>query len=156
MQNAFNIICGDDMAEVAVYFHSAVDSTIQKNFDGMCRNSIYIVKILGSKGPMNMGMLAECMHTSKEQVSRSIKSLVEQGLVHREKNQENMRQVIVQLTPEGQAFLKKSNESITEEMARLIDKLSEDQQSQMVESLHTLADLIKAMNKAHSDAEADK
>jgi DNA-binding MarR family transcriptional regulator len=62
-----------------------------------------IVAQLGERAPRSLIDLADGMGLDKAQISRSVSSLVRQGLVTRKTNPANSREVLIALTPRGSA-----------------------------------------------------
>jgi DNA-binding MarR family transcriptional regulator len=60
-----------------------------------------IVTQLGERASRNLIDLATSMGLDKAQISRSVSSLVKQGLVSREVNPRNNREILLSLTPRG-------------------------------------------------------
>ena len=63
-----------------------------------------MVTRIGTSGPMSLNMLADQIGIGKSQSSRVVSNLVERGLVHRERNPANPREVELTLSPDGQAM----------------------------------------------------
>jgi len=62
-----------------------------------------IVGQLGERAPRSLIDLADGMGLDKAQISRGVSSLVRQGLVTRKTNPHNSREVLIALTPRGNA-----------------------------------------------------
>ena len=69
-----------------------------------------IVAQLGERAPRSLIDLADAMGLDKAQISRSVSSLVRQGLVTRKTNPGNSREVLIALTARGNA----ANQTILE------------------------------------------
>jgi DNA-binding MarR family transcriptional regulator len=62
-----------------------------------------VVAALGERSPRNLVDLAAGMGLDKGQISRSVSSLVRQGLATRGPNPRNSREILIALTPRGRA-----------------------------------------------------
>ena len=62
-----------------------------------------IVAQLGERAPRNLNDLAASMGLDKAQISRSVSSLVKQGLVTRKPNPRSNREILLALSPKGNA-----------------------------------------------------
>jgi DNA-binding MarR family transcriptional regulator len=76
--------------------------------------------------PCNLSELAVQQAVSLPTMSNSISVLVERGWVNRVPSQDDRRQVLLELTPEGRAVLVKMRSEAEARVAELLDDLSPD------------------------------
>jgi MarR family 2-MHQ and catechol resistance regulon transcriptional repressor len=67
-----------------------------------------ILHSLGLGGPKNMGKLAKSVVMNAPDLTRRAKQLEDRGLVVRERSKESQREVVIALTPEGEAMFGRS------------------------------------------------
>jgi DNA-binding MarR family transcriptional regulator len=67
-----------------------------------------IVHSLGLRGPVTMGALARATVIGAPDMTRRAKQLEERGLVSRERSASSQREVVIALTPAGQALFARS------------------------------------------------
>lgn len=100
---------------------------------GLTYPQYLVLLLLWEQGEQTVGGLAERMLLDSSTLTPLLKRLESLGLVHRQRNPNNERQLIVSLTPEGralqekagaipEAILKASNRSLTE-LLRLRDEM---------------------------------
>ena len=102
-----------------------------------------IVGQLGERAPRSLIDLADAMGLDKAQISRGVSSLVRQGLVTRNTNPRNSREVLIALTPRGRA----ANAIILEAGGRANETLLADLSPRERRELAALLDLFT--HRAH-------
>lgn len=88
------------------------------------RHQFYALLALGSKGEMTMGQVAESIAASREQATRVIAPLVEEGYAERFYDETNRKLVFVRLTPKGKAFIQKEKKYVKEQLKQRFGQLS--------------------------------
>lgn len=71
------------------------------------KTQFYILITLSAQDPLTMTQIAEYIGASKEQATRALAPLADEGLVRREVSQKNRTRVYVSLTPEGRALIRR-------------------------------------------------
>jgi DNA-binding MarR family transcriptional regulator len=99
----------------------------ERNFSGhtMSPAHLRLLTILASH-PCNLSELAVRHAVSLPTMSNSISVLVERGWVNRVPSQDDRRQVLLELTPEGRAVLVKMRSEAEARVVELLDDLSPD------------------------------
>ena len=72
-------------------------------------------------------------------VSRTIGTLIQKGLVIKQVSSEDKRAYILKLTQQGQEVLEQLNQASNQQMLKLIDHLSPEQQSKVVDSMDAIS-----------------
>jgi DNA-binding MarR family transcriptional regulator len=67
-----------------------------------------MIHALGLQGEMRMGELAERVVVGASRITRNAKKLEERGLVARQRSTRSEREVLISLTPEGEALFQQS------------------------------------------------
>ena len=73
---------------------------------------------------MTMGQVAESIAASREQATRVIAPLVEEGYAERFYDETNRKLVFVRLTPKGKAFIRKEKKYVKEQLKQRFGQLS--------------------------------
>jgi DNA-binding MarR family transcriptional regulator len=97
-----------------------------------------LLLILQSFGPLRMSDIASRLMVTLPTATIEVNSLVRKNLVQRESTSEDRRVVIVALSPEGQALIKKLWGSGQTVIERLLEGLSSDQ-------IHKTAELVSLL-----------
>ena len=95
-----------------------------------------VILRIGTSEPLSLDELAEHVAISKSQTSRTVKKLVENGLVLSKKDQVDKRGIEIRLTKKGRAIEGKMKEAA---FARHL-QLSEEFDSDQLESLSQMLD----------------
>lgn len=72
---------------------------------GLTKTQIIIMLSLSHFGSLRMSQIADFISSSKEQATRAVAPLVEEGYVFRSNDPENRTYIEIQLTAEGKAFM---------------------------------------------------
>lgn len=99
-----------------------------------------LLKILGHESRA-LGELAARHGVTPSTMSRSVDVLVRQGLVSRESDPADRRQVILRLTDLGRAAHTRHTQQIEDGLTRLIEELSDEDQAKLFDGLTVLNEL---------------
>ncbi|MEV7660495.1 MarR family transcriptional regulator [Paenarthrobacter sp. NPDC089316] len=98
------------------------------------------------EAPLTPGRLASLTMIGSAAMTNRVDRLVNRGLIHRETNPENRRQLLVSLTPEGRALVDDVVEHHVENQQKMLEGLSRTEQTQ-------LANLLRKFLLANNDGE---
>lgn len=98
---------------------------------------------LASHGRLGLLELADNLLLDKSNTSRTVKKLVEMGLITSEKMEEDSRQKRFSLTPEGEQALAKTVNLADDQVISALDLLSRQQQSVVVEGLQVYGEALR-------------
>ena len=96
--------------------------------------------LLGSHGDMNVGALGDALDVHQSTATRLCDRLVDKGLVARRASAESRREVLVALTPDGRALLRKVNTRLAREIETIVGRLSAAQRELLVDALSVFAE----------------
>jgi len=101
-----------------------------------------------SQGDASVSTLANCMHVSRPNVSRSVDDLVNNGLVNRKRDLEDRRNIQLSLTEKGKKMIKNLHKKYGGILADQFSILSD-------EELRVLSSALESMKKVidHSTKE---
>lgn len=100
--------------------------------------------------PINSGALAKYLSLPPQNVGRNIMDLENQGLVTRETDPENRRQIILRLSEDGRSFIASHREQSHERLDSSLSVLDEDERVLLVDVSRVAANLLrKAIGTPH-------
>ena len=91
---------------------------------------------------MTMSELAEKVCVSRELASRAVAPLVDRDLIERSHNQQNRRQINMNLTCHGKEYLSQIQQGYTCCMLSHLDRLSDEELEQFMTSLNTIEGIL--------------
>jgi DNA-binding MarR family transcriptional regulator len=95
-----------------------------------------------SEGPAYAAQLARTLLVTPPTMTRTLDALVERGLVERQPEPANRRQIALVITPEGQALVDRYEAVIAAHLHTLVAPLSGDQQERLLLALQDLGALL--------------
>ncbi len=101
---------------------------------------------IADRGECSLGDLGRELEIAMSSASQMVDRLVGQGLVHRQQDEENRRQVIIRLTPQGEELIAELRRGILERFEKILNRLSERDQEVLVESFEAIARIMKKIN----------
>ena len=107
------------------------------------RHQFYALLALGSRGDMTMGQVAESIAASREQATRVIAPLVEEGYAERFYDEANRKLVFVRLTPKGKALIRKEKKYVREQLEQRFGHLSSEELERFLECVSEIKTILK-------------
>jgi DNA-binding MarR family transcriptional regulator len=105
-----------------------------------------------TEGPAFAAQLARVLLVTPPTMTRTLDALVERGLVERQPDPTNRRQVVLQLTPEGRALVERYEAIINAHLHTLIAPLPADRQERLLLALQDLGALLNEDPGMEEDA----
>jgi DNA-binding MarR family transcriptional regulator len=96
--------------------------------------------LLAARGSMNVGGLADVLDVHQSTATRLCDRLVARGLVDRGHSPENRREVVLSLTPDGQALIRSVTAKRRAELDRIMDRLTVKQRASVNDAFKLFAD----------------
>lgn len=103
-------------------------------------------------GPAYAAQLARALLVTPPTMTRTLDALVERGLVERQPDPANRRQIALQITPEGQALVDRYEAVITAHLHTLVAPLPPDRQERLLLALQDLGALLNEDPGMEGDA----
>lgn len=97
---------------------------------------------IADRGECSLGDLARELGVAMSSASQMVDRLVGEGLVERNPDEANRRQVIIRLTDNGEALISRLRQGIIDGYRRVLAKMSEEEQEELVGSFETIARLL--------------
>ncbi len=126
------------MSRLRTLVHDGVDLTY---------NQYKTLLTVANQGQCTLRELGEELDVAMSSASQMVDRLVVQGLLRREQDSENRRQVHIGLTPEGESLIAELQATILGGYQRLLSDLSDDEQEDLVRSFETIARLLKKVTE---------
>ena len=123
--------------------------------DSLHMGQIHVMASLSSR-PSSLHELAATHHVTPSTMSRAVDVLVQRGWVNRADDPSDRRQIILELTSEGQVACTAFRELAQEAMARILDELSAEERGRLYRGLEVLDALPPQKGAGASAAGADK
>ncbi len=95
--------------------------------------------VLGSHGEMNLNSLAQILQVNASSALRMIDRLLVSGLVTRQENPENRREVLLDLTPAGTSIVKAVTGRRRREISRIVAKMTDRDRRGLLAALQSFA-----------------
>jgi DNA-binding MarR family transcriptional regulator len=96
--------------------------------------------LLGSRGEMNVGSLADALDIHQSTATRLCDRLVAKGLVARTASTESRREVFVALTPSGHTLIRSVTKRRRREIDTILTRLSPNQRALLLDAFTTFAE----------------
>ena len=93
--------------------------------------------ILDSRGAMNISRLAEHLDVIPSTAMRMADRLVAAGMLEREPNPANRREIVIHLTDAGHTVVHQATERRRAEIARIVSAMPPEKRAGLIEALHT-------------------
>lgn len=97
---------------------------------------------VADRGECTLGDLARELEVAMSSASQMVDRLVGQGLVHREQDAGNRRQVLIRLTPAGRSLVEELQRGILEGYGKVLARLPEDEQEALVRAFEDIARIL--------------
>jgi len=106
----------------------------------LSRQEGFAVNALGRSGPATMGTLAEKLSSSMSALTAIIDRLVAQGVVVRERSEEDRRIVRIGLTPKGTSLYEEHLKTQLDLSRKMLSRLSLQEQEDLLGILRKIVD----------------
>lgn len=110
---------------------------------GATLSQCHAIVEIGRAGDISLNELSERLNLDKSTMSRTVKNLVDQGLVIRDIHSEDRRYVKIKLTEEGYKVFKATEDSMEEYYMNIFDSIPMDKRDQVMESLQLLVNVVR-------------
>jgi DNA-binding MarR family transcriptional regulator len=94
-------------------------------------------------GASSTGDLAEAFEVSAPTMTRTVDVLVDRGWVTRERDTADRRRVLVRITREGRALLRRMKEESETHLAAILDGLDPDEVERLCDGLQVLREAVE-------------
>ena len=122
---------------------------LEECFRGRCTSpQLWAILTLEAAGPMPVGQLAEAMRVTKQQMSRMVEGLVEEGLLFRKADPSDGRRLLVGLSHEARQILNVRWHDFENRADGLLSALNEEERTEFDGAVATLNRLFERFPRA--------
>ncbi len=131
------------LLSVLPQIHGLVMSCADLRSYGFTKSQLIVFAALAHCGRLRMAQVAAYLSSSKEQATRSVAQLVDDGYVAREQGADNRTMVYIQLTDKGLELLDRWRVEFRSRLAARLDaRLTPGEQEELARSLYSLLCLL--------------
>jgi DNA-binding MarR family transcriptional regulator len=120
---------------------------------GINRTDLRCLDILGQRGPLTAGQLAEAMHLSSGAITTVVDRLERAGYARRTRDTGDRRRVLVEATPEVEVQAIRFYEPIFREMVRLVEPYSNEELEAMTVFIEQGREIVERHLEKLEDSE---
>lgn len=145
----------DDRPEMAIiHAMGAYDNLgkhlVMENRGRLTKSQVDVMMGLDLFGKMSMTQISEHLAVSKEQASRAVAPLVEQGLVRRERSAEQHRMIQVSLTEEGRRNVAAAHQTLLSRLLERLAELSPSEREQLIDASRKALSVLFKLQKSET------
>lgn len=133
----------DEVAELQVAVMRLARTMRTHSTSGLTPTQMSALGVVFRDGPLTLGQLAHAEHVRAPSISRTVDSLVNEGLVERTPNPEDARAVLVNITDAGVKFVKDVRKARRSWLASRWLELSADDRHQLTRAAPILLRLAQ-------------
>jgi DNA-binding MarR family transcriptional regulator len=100
---------------------------------------------IADSGRCSLGDLGRELEVAMSSASQMVDRLVAQGLVERRQDADNRRQVIIRLTPQGQALIGELRRGILARYRKLFKRLEPAEQEELVGAIESIVRILEKL-----------
>ncbi len=108
--------------------------------DALTLPQFRMLVLLDSRGAMNISRLGEHLDVQPSTAMRMVDRLVSAGMLDREPNPDNRREIFVTLTDTGRRAVREATQRRRAEIARIVDAMPTAQRAGLVEALQAFSE----------------
>lgn len=97
---------------------------------------------IADRGTCSLGDLARELEVAMSSASQMVDRLVGEGLIERQQDAANRRQVVIHLTPAGQRLITRLQQNILAGYRKVLAQMSDEEQEELVRAFETIARLL--------------
>ena len=109
---------------------------------GVTMAQCHAILEIGAAGELNLKDLAARLGLDNSTLSRTVESLVQDGLVERTPSREDRRATVIKLTEKGRAANDRINKTWNQICRNMFQSVSREKHAPLIESVSILADLL--------------
>lgn len=119
--------------------------------DPLPRSELEVMRLLGRRPGTGVNTVAKELGLHASNVSASVRSLVDRGLVERRESPDDRRQVLLFLTPAAQAVREARERAWGGQLEALLDQLPADDRSRILAAVPSLVALAHSLSGHPAD-----
>lgn len=124
-------------------YQSLTKQAMVQNRSIFTKSQTMALNLLSVAGTLRMSVLADHLAVSKEQASRAVGPLVEQGLIERHHDARDRKVVNVSLTDEGRAIVAQLRHEYEEQLTRNLERLTSEERAELITASEQAVNLLR-------------
>lgn len=113
---------------------------------GITGPQLWVLKTVFQNGGLPLGELSQKMYLHPSTITGVVDRLEKKGYVSRDRDQEDRRVVMVQLTPKGKRLVKRAPNPVQGKMIHGLRQVRKEKLEFIHESVQTLVEIMEAQN----------
>ena len=113
---------------------------------GITGPQLWVLRTVFKDGELPLGELSQKMYLHPSTITGVVNRLEKKGYVSRDRDQEDRRVVMVQLTPKGKRLVKRAPNPVQGKMIHGLRQLRKEKLEFIHESVQTLVEIMEAQN----------
>lgn len=113
---------------------------------GITGPQLWVLKTVFKDGGLPLGELSQKMYLHPSTITGVVNRLEKKGYVSRDRDQEDRRVVMVQLTPKGKRLVKRAPNPVQGKMIHGLRQMKKEKLDFIHESVQTLVEIMEAQN----------
>jgi DNA-binding MarR family transcriptional regulator len=101
-----------------------------------------VLAVLATRGPQNLGSLADTLEVNPSTASRLCDRLVRKRLITRETGRDDRREVLLSPTPDGMDLYRQVIDRRRAKLAHIVEQLAPETRSQLVAGLRAISKAV--------------
>ena len=113
---------------------------------GLTKTQLIILLSLSHFGTLRMSQIADFISSSKEQATRAVAPLVEEGYVCRSNDPENRTYIEIRLTQAGRAFMDQWHRDLLEQIGERLDRdISDSERAELCQASMSMVRILSKL-----------
>jgi len=113
---------------------------------GITGPQLWVLKTIFKSGGLSLGELSQKMYLHPSTITGVVDRLEKKGYVSRDRNQDDRRVVIVQLTTRGKRLVRRAPNPVQGKMIHGLSQMTKERIESIHESVQTLVEIMEAQN----------
>lgn len=133
----------ESVFDAMMLYRSLIERDVFTVREGLTKQQEIVLVGIVMREPISSGSLAHYLSLPPQNVSRNIVELESLGLVSREVNPENHRQVLISLSEAGRQFVSVHRKKVHDNLESSLNMLGEDERTMLVDASRIAATLLR-------------
>ena len=133
----------DSVYDAMMLYRSLVERDVFSVREGLTKQQEIVLIGIVMREPTSSSGLADYLSLPRQNVSRTVIELESQGLVTREVDPSNRRQIIITLSDKGREFVAKHRQMVRVNFAESFETLDESERDLLVNASRVAATLLR-------------
>lgn len=133
----------ESVFDAMMLYRSLIERDVFTVREGLTKQQEIVLVGIVMREPISSGALANYLSLPPQNVSRNVIDLEDQGLVKREIDPANRRQIILTLSEQGREFVKVHRQKVHEKLDTSLKVLGDDERALLVDASRVAANLLR-------------